>query len=103
MEDLVQLTKTAIKEDGFLYVTNYGVSLKQLHRQFDLAQYLHSNISEEDKERLFWDPSTGVYAGFKRRLGWSREASQFDGIEHFNFYRSEFADPSKSLNASSPS
>ena len=50
VQDLVQLTKTAIKEDGFLYLTNYGVSLEQLHRRFDLAQYLHSNISEEDKQ-----------------------------------------------------
>lgn len=50
VEDLVQLTKTAIKEDDFLYLTNYGVSREQLHRQFDLAQYLHPNISEDDKE-----------------------------------------------------
>ena len=42
----------------------------KLYRQFDLAQYLHSNISEEDKERLLWDPSTGVFAGFKPRFGW---------------------------------
>lgn len=90
--DLVDLTKTAIKEDGFLYLTNYGVSLQQLHRQFSLAQYLHQNISEEDKERLLWDPSTGIFAGFKRRLGWRREAGDFDGIEQFNFYRGEFQD-----------
>lgn len=29
---------------------------------------------------------------FKRRLGWKREAGEFDGIEQFNFYREEFAD-----------
>lgn len=81
VNDLVQLTKTAIKEDGFLYLINYGISLDQLHRQFALAQYLHQNISEEDKERLLWDPKTGVYAGYKRRLGWQRENGEFDGIE----------------------
>jgi hypothetical protein len=88
---LVETTKAAIKEDGFLFLTDYGVSLEQvslrcvkrfhqadrnqLHRQFDLAQYLHSNISDEDKARLHWDPSTGVFAGFKPRYGWkvSRE------------------------------
>ncbi|KAF2112237.1 hypothetical protein BDV96DRAFT_634013 [Lophiotrema nucula] len=90
--DLVELTKTAIRDDGFLYLTNYGVSLDQLHRQFDLAQYLHSNISEEDKERLLWNPKSGLFAGFKRKLGWQREAGQFDGIEQFNFYRGEFED-----------
>lgn len=45
IDDLVQLTARAIKEDGFLYLTNYGVSLEQLQRQFALAQYLHANIS----------------------------------------------------------
>lgn len=90
---LVETTKAAIKEDGFLFLTNYGVSLeqvnlraapwnhqahdrRQLHRQFDLAQYLHSNISKEDKERLLWDPSTGVFAGFKPRSGWKVSRSQ---------------------------
>ena len=92
VDDLVQLTKVAIKDDGFLYLTNYGVSLEQLQRQFDLAQYLHSNISDEDKERLLWDPKFGLFAGFKRRLGWKREAGEFDGIEQFNFYRGEFED-----------
>ena len=90
--NLVQLTKTAIKEDGFLYLTNYGVSLEQLHRQFDLAQYTHRNISDEDKERLLWHPESGLFAGFKRKLGWKREAGEFDGIEQFNFYRGEFED-----------
>lgn len=93
VEDIVKLTKAAIREDGFLYLTNYGISLDQLHRQFALAQYLHRNISEDDKERLLWDPKSGVYAGFKRRLGWQREAGKFDGIEQFNFYRGEFEDP----------
>ncbi|TVY68814.1 Gibberellin 20 oxidase [Lachnellula suecica] len=90
--DLLTTTKAAIKEDGFLFLTNYGVSLEQLHRQFDLAQYLHANISEADKERLLWDPATGVFAGFKPRYGWKREPGQFDGIEHFNFYSPEFED-----------
>ncbi|KAK3116790.1 hypothetical protein LTR53_002492 [Teratosphaeriaceae sp. CCFEE 6253] len=89
---LVQLTKTAILEDGFLYLTNYGISLSQLQRQFDLAQYLHRNISDEDKERLLWDPSTGIFAGFKRRFGWRRERGEVDSIEQFNFYRGEFED-----------
>lgn len=90
--DLVQLTKTAIKEDGFLYLTNHGISLAQLHRQFALAQYTHRCISDGDKARLLWDPASGVFAGWKRKLGWKREAGEFDGIEQFNFYRGEFED-----------
>ncbi|PBP20810.1 hypothetical protein BUE80_DR008431 [Diplocarpon rosae] len=105
---LVATTKAAIKEDGFLFLTDYGVSLEQLHRQFSLAQYLHAKISDEEKERLLWDPSTGVFAGFKPRFGWKasldhdhdydndlREKGQYDGIEHFNFYSPEFTDPKR--------
>ncbi|KAH6721204.1 hypothetical protein BKA61DRAFT_153200 [Leptodontidium sp. MPI-SDFR-AT-0119] len=92
---LVATTKAAIKEDGFLFLTNYGISLEQLHRQFSLAQYLHLNISQEDKERLLWDPSTGVFAGFKPRFGWKREKGNYDGIEHFNFYSPEFEDDNR--------
>ncbi len=33
------------------------------------------------------------FAGFKPRYGWKRERGAFDGIEQFNFYSSEFADP----------
>lgn len=91
--DLIQLTKTAIKEDGFLYLVNYGISLEQLHRQFSLAQYTHHNISDADKERLLWDPASGLFAGWKRKQGWKREKGEFDGIEQFNFYRGEFEDP----------
>lgn len=90
---LIATTKTAIKNDGFLYVTHYGVSLAQLHRHFSLAQYTHSNISDVEKQRLLWNPSNGVYAGFKPRTGWQREAGKVDGIEHFNFYAPQFAHP----------
>ena len=54
VDDLIQLTKKSIREDGFLYLVGYGVSTEQLQRQFDLAQYLHRNISDEDKDRLLW-------------------------------------------------
>jgi hypothetical protein len=63
VDNLVRLTKKSIREDGFLYLTEYGVSIDQLMRQFDFAQYLHQHISEQDKERLLWDPASGLFAG----------------------------------------
>ncbi|GAD94114.1 hypothetical protein PVAR5_2735 [Paecilomyces variotii No. 5] len=93
--NLVATTKHAIKYDGFLFLTEYGVSLEDLHRQFDLAQYLHENITEREKNELLWDPSTGVFAGFKRATGWKREAGKYDGIEQFNYYSPEFEDLAK--------
>ena len=67
---LIEDTKSAIREDGFLFLDGYGVSLEQLHRQFTIAQYLHESIGEEEKERLLWNPEMGSFAGFKRRWGW---------------------------------
>jgi hypothetical protein len=39
IDDLVQLTKKAIREDGFLFVENYGVSLEQVGQ---LPQYSYT-------------------------------------------------------------
>jgi hypothetical protein len=69
-DELIATCKEAIRDDGFLYLVNYGVSLDQLHRQFSIAQHLHRHISDEDKERLHWDPQSGVYAGYKPPFGW---------------------------------
>lgn len=89
VDALVQQVKRAIREDGFLFLENYGVSLEQvgveyfhfdisklsdffflqLHRQFSLAQYLYHNITEEDKERLLFDPDTGKWSGYKHPYG----------------------------------
>ncbi|THX72337.1 Clavaminate synthase-like protein [Aureobasidium pullulans] len=63
-QELVSDVKRAIREDGFLFLENYGISLEQLHRQFSIAHYLFNNISEEDKERLLFHPSTGRWAGW---------------------------------------
>ena len=90
---LIETTKTAIKEDGFLYVTNYGISLPQLHRQFAIAQHLHTTMTSADKSRLLWNPDSGTFAGYKPRTGWKRTAGEEDGIEQFNFYSAEFKDP----------
>lgn len=69
VDDLVKQVKRAIREDGFLFLENYGISLEQLHRQFALAQYLYHNISEEDRERLLFNPETGVWSGYKHPYG----------------------------------
>jgi hypothetical protein len=41
----------------------------QLHRQFAIAQYLYNNITDEDKERLLFDPETGRWSGYKHPYG----------------------------------
>ncbi|KAF2123077.1 putative gibberellin 3-beta hydroxylase [Lophiotrema nucula] len=90
VDRLVQQVKRAIREDGFLFLENYGVSLEQLHRQFALAQYMYSNISEEDKERLLFDPETGKWSGYKHPYGFKKQRGVPDGIEQFNWYNREW-------------
>ncbi|KAG9948021.1 Clavaminate synthase-like protein, partial [Aureobasidium melanogenum] len=89
-QKLVADVKRAIREDGFLFLENYGVSLEQLHRQFSIAHYLFNNISEEDKERLLFHPSTGRWAGWKHEYGFKRHRQQKDGINQFNWYKEQW-------------
>lgn len=66
--------------------------LSQLNRQFSLAQYLYNNISEEDKERLLFDPDTGRWSGYKHPFGFKKHRGPVDGIEQFNWYPREWND-----------
>ncbi|KAH8910384.1 Clavaminate synthase-like protein [Coniochaeta sp. PMI_546] len=93
VDHLIQQVKTAIRDDGFLFLENYGISLEQLHRQFAIAQYLYDNISEEDKQRLLFHPEKGVWSGYKHPYGFKRERSIPDGIEQFNWYKPDWEDP----------
>ncbi|KAL4798595.1 hypothetical protein BDV19DRAFT_396511 [Aspergillus venezuelensis] len=95
VENLIQQVKVAIRDDGFLFLENYGISIEQLHRQFALAQYLYNNISEEDKERLLFDPDTGRWSGYKHPFGFKRHRGPADGIEQFNWYNREWNDQSR--------
>ncbi|KAI4740670.1 Clavaminate synthase-like protein [Aureobasidium sp. EXF-12298] len=89
-QELVADVKRAIREDGFLFLENYGIGLDQLHRQFSIAHYLFNNISEEDKERLLFHPSTGRWAGWKHEYGFKRHRQQKDGINQFNWYKEQW-------------
>ncbi|ODN76063.1 hypothetical protein L202_06007 [Cryptococcus amylolentus CBS 6039] len=99
-DNLVQEMKRAIREDGFLFLENYGISLEQLHRQFSLAQYLYDNITDEDKKRLLFHPETGLWAGYKHPYGFKRHQGPKDGIEQFNWYTNEWNDYSRYLTGS---
>lgn len=92
VDKLVQQVKHAIREDGFLFLENYGINLEQLHRQFALAQYLYKNITEEDKERLLFHPEDGVWSGYKHPFGFKRQKGFPDGIEQFNWYKPDWED-----------
>ncbi|KAJ5732090.1 hypothetical protein N7493_003571 [Penicillium malachiteum] len=92
VENLIQQVKVAIRDDGFLFLENYGVSLEQLHRQFSLAQYMYQNISDQDKQRLLFHPDTGNWSGYKHPYGFKRHRGPADGIEQFNWYSPDWQD-----------
>ncbi|WWD18883.1 hypothetical protein CI109_103338 [Kwoniella shandongensis] len=93
VNELVQMVRRAIREDGFLFLENYGIDIEQLHRQFGIAQYLYDNITEEDKERLLFSPDeTGQWAGYKHPYGFKRFKGPKDGIEQFNWYTQQWED-----------
>ncbi|KAF4212245.1 hypothetical protein CNMCM6805_010446 [Aspergillus fumigatiaffinis] len=102
VENLVQKVKIAIRDDGFLFLEHYGISLEQLHHQFALAQYLYNNISEEDKERLLFNPDTGVWSGYNHPYGFKRHRGTPDGIEQFNWYKPEWEDINRVLRCLHP-
>ncbi|CED82117.1 gibberellin 3-beta [Phaffia rhodozyma] len=89
---LVEDVKRSIREDGFIFLENYGISYEQLNRQFSLAQYLYDHISEEDKDRLLFDPAKGVWSGYKHPYGFKRHRGPADFIEQFNWYTREWKD-----------
>ncbi|RSH82334.1 uncharacterized protein EHS24_007301 [Apiotrichum porosum] len=73
---LVDTVKQAIRDDGFLFLENYGISLEQARLSLP---YMYDNISEEDKERLLFHPDTGRWAGYKHPFGFK-----------FNWYTREW-------------
>ncbi|KAJ5155756.1 hypothetical protein N7492_008559 [Penicillium capsulatum] len=83
VENLIKQVKVAIRDDGFLFLENYGVSLEQ---------YMYHNITEEDKEYLLFDPDTGVWSGYKHPYGFKRHRGPPDGIEQFNWYKPDWED-----------
>lgn len=91
VQELIDTCRVAIRDDGFIFLEDYGITPEQVLRQFDIAQYLHEHISDEDRERLHWNPDeSGTFAGWKPRFGWRRDKGAKDNIEHMNYYQPQF-------------
>lgn len=55
-EAMYETFKSAVFEDGFLYLVNFGLSQEQIDRQFAIAQHalIDNHITEEEKQRFQW-------------------------------------------------
>ncbi|WWC73877.1 uncharacterized protein I206_107849 [Kwoniella pini CBS 10737] len=81
--------KAAVQEDGFLYLTNFGLTQEQIDKQFAIAQaaLIDNGITDEEKNRLEWKYlDTGKYTGYKPRGYWDIAQGVKDNVESFNFY-----------------
>nr|XP_031862597.1 uncharacterized protein CI109_002095 [Kwoniella shandongensis]KAA5529669.1 hypothetical protein CI109_002095 [Kwoniella shandongensis] len=87
--------KTAVFEDGFLYLVNFGLTQEEIDEQFAIAQnaLIDSQITPEEKERLEWKYlNTGKYTGYKPRGYWDIAKGVKDNVESFNYYSETMCD-----------
>ncbi|KZV89890.1 Clavaminate synthase-like protein, partial [Exidia glandulosa HHB12029] len=87
-EGKAALTRTvdqAMKEHGFFYVVNHGLTPEQNARVFDIADVAFSGVSAEDKKAYEAKiKETGSYQGYKLREYWHINNGVRDQIEHYN-------------------
>ncbi|WWC94644.1 hypothetical protein V866_001491 [Kwoniella sp. B9012] len=87
--------QTAVKEDGFLYLVNFGLTQAQIDKQFAIAQHalIDNGITPEEKQRLEWKYlNTGKYTGYKPRGYWDIAQGVKDNVESFNYYSETMCD-----------
>ncbi|RSH83772.1 hypothetical protein EHS25_005387 [Saitozyma podzolica] len=85
VQNLVDTCRAAIRDDGFIFLTDYGVSYDQ-HRSVPPPQHERRRQGTPALE----PDESGTFAGWKPRFGWRRDKGAPDGIEHYNYYQPQF-------------
>ncbi|EJD38870.1 Clavaminate synthase-like protein [Auricularia subglabra TFB-10046 SS5] len=87
-QELTQIVRDAMKEHGFFYVINHGLTPEQNSRIFDIADVPFSAGTEEDKQTYVAHmKENGSYQGYKPRQYWHIDSGVRDEIEHYNINR----------------
>ncbi|XP_006456789.1 hypothetical protein AGABI2DRAFT_195789 [Agaricus bisporus var. bisporus H97] len=90
---LVKQVHDAMKNDGFLFVTNHSVTPQQMSRMFDLSNYAVDNVSDEEKQKYVGNMrENGTYRGYKPRKFWHIAGGVRDQIEQYNMNFREIKD-----------
>ncbi|KAF8331907.1 uncharacterized protein EI90DRAFT_3145503 [Cantharellus anzutake] len=64
--ELVHILLKALREHGFFYVINHGISPETIQSQFDLAQATFDSVPQEEKKKYEAQPAeTGSFRGYK--------------------------------------
>lgn len=74
-------------EQGFFYLTNYGISEEEITRQVNIGHTVLSETPQEEKERLRAQmQEEGNYKGFKLKGYYLGAGGTPDRIEQWNWY-----------------
>ncbi|TCD61508.1 hypothetical protein EIP91_008305 [Steccherinum ochraceum] len=77
--------RSAMKDKGFFYVINHGLTQQETDRMFDIANVPLAQVSEEEKHKFDGKmQQTGSYQGYKPRQYWHVDNGVRDQIEHYN-------------------
>ncbi|KAI0341626.1 Clavaminate synthase-like protein [Trametopsis cervina] len=86
--ELAPLARDAMRNIGFFYVVNHGLSQAEVDRVFDIADLPFSQTSDSEKqeysERVL---ETGSYQGYKARQYWHLDGGVYDQIEGYTINR----------------
>ncbi|KAJ3537948.1 hypothetical protein NM688_g6591 [Phlebia brevispora] len=85
---LAEQARDAMRDKGFFYVINHGLSPEETTRIFDIADVVFTQTTEEEKERYKSKLlETGSYQGFKQRQYWHIDGGVLDQVETYNIHR----------------
>ncbi|KAI0089616.1 hypothetical protein BDY19DRAFT_993195 [Irpex rosettiformis] len=82
--ELAGLARDAMRDIGFFYIVNHGLSPHETERVFDIADVPFSHVS--DKEKLAYTGNileTGTDQGYKPRQYWNIDGGVKDQVENY--------------------
>lgn len=83
--ELATQARDGMREQGFIYVINHGLTQEQNDRIFDIADIPFTQVGEEEKKRYAGKiREEGSYQGYKLRQFWHIDSGVRDQIEHYN-------------------
>jgi len=85
---LAQTLSEAMQNQGFFYLTNYGITEEEITRQVNIGHTILATTPRETKEKLrALMQECGTYRGFKLKGYYMGKGGTPDRIEQFNWYR----------------
>ncbi|KAF7793433.1 hypothetical protein EIP86_004545 [Pleurotus ostreatoroseus] len=85
LAETVKQARDAMRDIGFFYVINHGISKEKHQRMTDIADLAFSKVSDSEKRQFEGKlKEEGTYQGYKLRKYWHIDNGVQDQIEHYN-------------------